>query len=156
MSKTTAKDVILLCKGWYDKEHYKSLLDALKQYYRKAYSDNYEEYLNEGFLLKTVLSDAMRETARNYPDRVNVFISQYLLYGETIYGIPNKENQDYEYQMFYRIAEFFKRMQMRGDGLTEIDTQEYFVDDLQDSRSQMHRENLPWHSNRRCLVENII
>ena len=156
MNKTTAKDVILLCKGWYDKDKYSSLLEALKQYYRKTYSDDYEEYLGEGFLLKTVLNDAMQEITKKYPDRMPAFINQYILYGETIYGIPDGTNQDYDYQMFYRIAEFFKRLQMRGDGLIEIDTHDYFVENLQDDRSQMHRENLPWHRNRKCLAENII
>ena len=99
MNKTTAKDVILLCKGWYDKKQYPNLLEALKQYYRKTYSENYEEYLNEDFLLKTVLTDAMREIVGNYPDRMKGFINLYLLYGETIYDIPDKTNQNYNYQM---------------------------------------------------------
>ena len=57
--KTTAKDVILLCKGWYDKEKYPTMLEALKQYYRKNYCDDMEEYLNESYLLKIVLEQTM-------------------------------------------------------------------------------------------------
>lgn len=156
MKGTVAKYVILLCKSWYNKELYPSKLDALKQYYRKTYSDKYEEYLSESFLLKTVISDAMKEIVKNYPDRLSGFINEYLLHREDVYGILNKENQDYDYQMFYRIVEFFEKLQIRGDGLIEKDTREYFADGIQDSGSQMQGENLPWHCTQKRLAENII
>ena len=32
MSRIHEKDVILICKGWYNKEKYESVMDALKAY----------------------------------------------------------------------------------------------------------------------------
>lgn len=154
--KTTTKDVILLCKGWYNKEKYPTKLDALKQYYRKNYSEDFEEYLNESFLFKAVLVDVLKWLTLKYPDRLVKFIDGYLSYGETIFWIPDETNQNYEYQMFYRIVNFLARLQMRGDGLIEIDTSEYFTDEFQDDRSQKLRENLPWHTGKKCLKEDII
>lgn len=127
--KTTAKDVILLCKGWYNKEKYPTVLEALKQYYRKNYCNDMEEYLNESFLLKIVLEQTMLEIVREYPDRMFKFVNSYLIVPRGILGYDNNGNQDYNYQLFYRITHFLNNLQMRGDGYIEIDTEEYFYDD---------------------------
>lgn len=124
--KTTAKDVILLCKGWYDKEKYPTILEALKQYYRKNYCDDMEECLNESFLLKIVLEHTMQEIVRKYPDRMIGFVNSYLIIPRGIFGYDNNSNQDYDYQLFYRITNFLANLQMRGDGFIEIDTRDYF------------------------------
>lgn len=139
--RTTAKDVILLCKGWYNKEQYPTILDALKQYYRKNYCNDLEDQLNESFLLKTVLIEAMREIGTHYPDRLLYFINGFLMYGETLHGIPDINNTDYNYQLFYRIVNYLSKLQMRGDRLVEIDTNSYFYE----TRNGQKR-----------LVENII
>lgn len=142
--KTTAKDVILLCKGWYNKEKYPTVLDALKQYYRKNYCDDMEDQLNERFILRVVLIEAMREIANKYPDRLFGFVNGYLTYGEMLF-MPDETNNDYDHQMFYRIVNFLARLQMRGDERMEIDTDEYFYDDYDDESNKYKR-----------LVEDII
>lgn len=124
--KTTAKDVILLCKGWYDKEKYPTILEALKQYYRKNYCDDMEEYLNESFLLKIVLEQTMQEIVTKYPDRMVGFVNLYLTTPRGIFGYDNESNQDYDCQLFYRITCFLAKLQMCGDGFIEIDTRDYF------------------------------
>lgn len=129
--KTTAKDVILICKGWYDKNLYPTILDALKQYYRKEYSEVYEDNLNESFLYKIVLTDVMREIAEKYPDRLRTFAISYITSGGMFAGTPDENNKDYDYQLFYRIVNFLANLKMRGDGLLEIDTEEYFTEDLE-------------------------
>lgn len=156
MGKTTAKDVILLCKGWYDHDLYPTILEALKQYYRKNYSIDMEDCLNEKFLFRIILLEAMREISEKYPDRMRRFINSYLAYGEIIFGVPNESNNDYDYQMFYRIVNFFSGLKMKGDGIVEIDTSEYFVEDLQDQHNQITREYLPFHNKRKGLKEDII
>ena len=125
--KTTAKDVILLCKGWYNKEKYPTVLDALKQYYRKNYCDDMEDQLNERFILRVLLIETMREIAKDNPDRMLGFVNKYLTCEEVLF-IPDKKNNDYDYQMFYRIVHFLLRLKMRGNGITEIDTSDYFRD----------------------------
>lgn len=123
--KTTAKDVILLCKGWYDTEKYPTILEALKQYYRVKYSDQFEEQLNESFLLHIVLEQTMQEIVRIYPDRMVGFVNLYLINSRNVYGC-DENNQKYDYQLFYKITSFLTNLQMRGDGFIEIDTEEYF------------------------------
>ena len=154
--KTTAKDVILLCKGWYNHDLYPTILEALKQYYRKNYSMDMEEYLNEIFLFRVILLDVMREITEKYPDRLKGFVNGYLDNVETIFGISDKSNNDYGYQMFYRIINFLSRLRMKGDGVVEIDTSEYFVDDLQTQHDQITREHLTFHDRKKCLIEDII
>lgn len=123
--KTLAKDVILLCKGWYDDKKYPTILDALKQYYRKNYNDDMEEQLNESFLLHTILEQAMYEIADKYPDRLRYFTNQFLIDTPTLY-IPDTNKKDYDYQLFYRIIGFLHNIRMRGDEMIAIDTNEYF------------------------------
>ncbi len=155
MKRTIAKDVILLCKGWYNHNSYPTILDALKQYYRKNYCDM-DFSLNEKFLLRVVLIEVMIEISEKYPDRLREFIKGYLIYGETIFGVPDESNNDYDYKMFYKIVNFLKNLKMKGDGIVEIDTSNYFVEDLQDQHSQITRKHLPYHNNKRCLREDII
>ena len=133
--KTTAKDVILLCKGWYDEEKYPTILEALKQYYRVKYSDQYEEQLNESFLLHIVLEQTMQEIVRKYPDRMIGFVNLYLITPRGIFGYDNN-SQDYDYQLFYRITQFLNCLQMRGEGFIEIDTEEYFETYFEDGKKQ--------------------
>lgn len=123
--RTTAKDVILLCKGWYDREKYLTVLDALKQYYRKNYCNDMEDCLNEKFLLRVILIETMREIAVKYPDRLVGFINSYLTYGQIIF-MPDEKNNDYDYQLFYRIVNFLSNLQTNGDGFIEIETDDYF------------------------------
>ena len=123
--KTMAKDVILLCKGWYDKEKYPTVLEALKQYYRVKYSDQFEEQLNESFLLHIVLEQTMQEIVRKYPDRMVGFVNLYLITKRGIWGY-NDGNNDYDHQLFERITSFLASLKMRGEGFIEINTDDYF------------------------------
>lgn len=136
--KTTAKDVILLCKGWYEKEKYPTILEALKQYYRKNYCTDMEDQLNERFILRVILIEVMREIASKYPDRILGFVNNYLTYGEMLF-MPDEKNNDYDHQLFYRITNFLARLQMRGDRLIEIDMDEYFQDDY-DENNEKHKK----------------
>lgn len=134
--KTTAKDVVLLCKGWYGHGLYPTVLEALKQYYRKNYSIGMGDSLNEKFLFRIILLEVMGEISEKYPDRMRGFINGYLAYGKMVFGAPDGTNNDYDYQMFYRIVNFFSGLEMRGDGIAEIDTDEYFVEDSQGRQGQ--------------------
>ena len=126
--KTMTKDIILLCKGWYDQEKYPTVLDALKQYYRKNYcygKHDMDEQLNERFIFRVLLIEAMREITKEYPDRLIGFMNGYLTDVQLLF-IPDENNNDYDYQMYHRIKTFLARLPMRGDGWIEIDTSAYF------------------------------
>lgn len=127
--KTTGKDIILLCKGWYDKNRYSTILDALKEYYRKNYNTDMENYLNEKFLF-FLLKETMWEIAKDYPDRLVYFVNRFLSPNELGLLIPNEEDTSYIHQMFYRIVMFLNTLQMRGNGFVEIDTDDYFYEDI--------------------------
>ncbi len=43
------QDIILICKGWYNHDKYKSEFDALVAYYHKHYSGNFEP--SRGFIV---------------------------------------------------------------------------------------------------------
>lgn len=144
--KTTAKDVILLCKGWYDKEKYPTILDALKQYYRIHYSTHYEDLLCERFLLKIVLLQAMQEIVKDYPDRLISFVNSYAISEPNLFIIPDSNNRDFDYQMFYRVIYFLSNLQMYGEGLIGIDTEEYFIDEQREDGGVKHKR----------LIEDII
>ena len=127
-AKATAKDVILLCKGWYDSEKYPNTLEALKQYYRKNYnygSHDMDDDLNEKFIFRVILLEVMKTIAREYPDRMLYFMNGFIGYVDLFFGV-DQDNNDYDYQMFHRIVTFLARLQMRGDGYIEIETDDYF------------------------------
>lgn len=145
--KSTAKDIILLCKGWYNQELYPTLLEAFKEYYRQRYvygSHNKDEFLNESFILRVILLEVIREIARDYPDRLSQFMSSFLVSGQIIFGIPDNNNKDYDYQLFYRIINFLSCLRMSGDDIKTIDTSEYFMDVEDEGR--LHKK----------LIEEII
>lgn len=146
--KTTAKDIILLCKGWYDKEKYSSILEALKAYYKKNYcSDVDENILTEAFLLEVLLRPAMWELSINYQDRFSYFVSQYL-FGKSLsvrLSLPDEKNVDYEYQLFYRITSFLTNLIMRGEAWYEIETDDYFYESYDEYGKPCKK-----------LIENII
>lgn len=143
--KSTAKDIILLCKGWYDKEKYSTILDALKGYYRKYYvSEIEDEILTESFLLNILLNQTMWEISKFYPDRFINFTSQYM-FGENLsikLTLPEEKNKDYEYQLFYRIVAFLHNLNMHGETLENIDTREYFYEKYDEGTNTFHKELL--------------
>lgn len=140
----TMTDVILLCKGWYNKDKYPTLLDALKEYYRRNYSENMEQYLNERFITEVILKNVMEDIVTRYPDRMYGFINPYLFYG-SLFIVPDESNNDYYYSLFYRIVHFLGNLQMQGDGLVTIDTDGYF-----------HTEIDEYQRNRIVLLHDII
>lgn len=47
-------DVIMICKGWFDKENHKSIRDALKQYYMREYAMQ-EQFAIDLYILEVIL-----------------------------------------------------------------------------------------------------
>lgn len=124
--RTTLKDVILLCKGWRDEEKYPTIRSALKAYYQQYCSSDIEYDNWTHALLHIVLKQAMEELILRYPDRARGFVTIALFIhscGET------DENDSYYDVLFDRIVGYFAAMQIRGDGIVEIDTDAYFCRD---------------------------
>ncbi len=123
--RSTLKDVILLCKGWYNEDAYYSVTGALKAYYKQHYSDSIEFSNWQSALLNIVLKQAMFELSEEYPDRLRMFINGYLMTNTLVYGLPDKET-DYDIIMFYKIISFFCAIPIHGNNLRDIDTTDYF------------------------------
>ena len=85
--------VVLICKRYYDKEKYPSVLEALKAYYKQYYSSNYANVLAknpEKFLLNTVLTNTMYGIMKYYTDRMDNVLNIYVM------SRDNLENMIYE------------------------------------------------------------
>lgn len=120
----TAKDVILLVKGWYNRKMYLTVLDALKEYYWERFSEDYDP--DESLLLDALLWPSLEYVLTQYPDRIKHFLISCekerinIWYGEKVH------NDIYQIQMCYRIMDFFKTLPMRGDKLQEINVDNWF------------------------------
>lgn len=115
--KTLLKDVILICKGYYDKDKYLSVKDALVAYYMKNYSDDYD--VTDEFLLNTLIRGAMIELCENYPDRLPMIMNEYI--------IKAGDADSYSSQLLSAITLAFHDLCMRGGNLVDIDTSCYFT-----------------------------
>jgi len=126
--------VTLICKGYYDKKKYTTIVDALKQYYAQEYFygdpekygySNWEK-IGEEFLLNRLLNGVIQDLAKYYPDRMYNLIKLYvcgsasLVKDEIWFG-------NYEKALFYRIVSFLANLRMRGERVKEINTDKYLM-----------------------------
>jgi hypothetical protein len=145
--RNATKEIILLCKGWYDEEKYPTKLEALKEYYRKYYNygrHDMDDDLNEKFIFRVILLETMKNIVKTYPDRMHCFINGFLGYVDLFFGV-DENNNDYDYQMYHRIIRFLDRLPMHGEGWIEIETSDYFEKYVDEEGN-----------NRRRLKEDII
>lgn len=125
------KDVILLCKGYYDKDKYPTVLDALKEYYRKYCGCCLvKDFFDESFLRETLLSEVLNGLAVHYPDRLRALVTSVLMSPSESVLLPDGNNNDYSYQVFWRIVGFLKAVPLRGEGLMEIDVSDYLAENI--------------------------
>jgi len=122
-SRTHGKDIMLVCKGWYDKEKYKTTKDALIAYYHKHYGceDIIPDYgfLNE-ILLKTTINELLCERYKNS------FVDY--LFKPYVFGTFNRKGLTYEEELYYRITEFISNLRVKEDDDTVlIDTNAYWL-----------------------------
>ena len=153
--KIMAKDVILLCKGWYDKEKYPTLFEALRERYLKTIpdfisDDDFIEEMKSGFTVKSllynILEPTMKEIVLHYNDRMRDFLI-YLFYccneKDSEFGYSDENNC--VYILSDVIIKFLSSIRFRGDKIIEINVDEYFYNGYDETGA---RENK--------LVEDII
>jgi hypothetical protein len=143
--KTHGKDIMLLCKGWYDRNKYKTLKDALIAYYNKnyRYSDDYEETLTYSFINKVLLKQAVHELLT---ERFTYLFVNYLFDTDAFSiwkyeGMKIKE-LEYEEELYYRITGFINNLKgIDADGIVNINTSDYWLrdDDGNEIRKDSHR-----------------
>lgn len=126
--KTHGKDIMLLCKGWYDKEKYKTTKDALIEYYHKHYG-NEDITPDYGFinfvLLKPAIDELLTERFRG------LFI--HCLFDTDIftpwkYDRMNIKEFSYEEELYYRLNNFIHSLRsLEDDDTVLIDTSDYWL-----------------------------
>lgn len=52
--KNQNHDVIMICKGWFDEDKHKSVLDALREYYMREYGMA-KEFTKDSYILEVIL-----------------------------------------------------------------------------------------------------
>lgn len=127
--KTHGKDIMLICKGWYDDEKYKTLKDALLTYYHKNYGCEDIDLDYDGInqiLLKPAIEELLTE--RNHSHFINCMfntdIGDFWKYDINHINIIKLE---YEEELYYRLTKFLRGMQVsNGDGCIYINTSSYF------------------------------
>jgi hypothetical protein len=132
--KTTAKDIILLCKGWYNEQIYPTISDALKEYYCENYMpmpvDGKCE--DEEFLLETLLLQVIQEIEAEYPDRLNGFIKGFIHQSLIKNILLDELDAIHNVEIFYYIINFLKNLPLQGANLVTIDTDDYFTSHIAD------------------------
>ena len=121
--KTHGKDIMLLCKGWYNKERYKTTKDALIVYYHKHYGN---EDINPtyGFINEVLLKNTIQELLC---DRYKNSFVDYL-FKPYVFGTFNKKGLTYEEELYYRITEFISDLRVKEDDNTVIiNTNDYWL-----------------------------
>lgn len=66
MKDKTLTDIMLICKGWYNKEKYKTLLEALNAYYHKHYGCE-DITMNKAFAQELFLKPLVLEAIKRKP-----------------------------------------------------------------------------------------
>lgn len=126
--KTHGKDIMLLCKGWYDKEKYKTTKDVLIAYYHKHYGceDITPDYrfINQ-VLLRPAVEEIMCDKFKNR------FISCLIdIDCCDTWKIDNMKAKElsYDEELYYRLIKFLGMGLMVQDqnGNILIDTSAYW------------------------------
>lgn len=114
--RTLEKDVLLICKNWYNQTLYKSCFEALEAYYKKYYNTNVE------FTKKLCIESLLRPTLLHFSN-VNPNYIIYTLLSESfteMYLLDNNENITYEDRLCIRILDTLMEMSVK-----EIDLSDY-------------------------------
>jgi hypothetical protein len=119
--KTHGKDIMLLCKSWYDKEKYKTLKEALTAYYHKHYN-NEDIVPDYGFINDVLLKPIMvYEFANTNPH----MLMNYIFSNDIIIRSKENDGVTYDEGLYNRITSFLSNQVVKG----MIDTTAYWKKD---------------------------
>lgn len=131
--KTTEKDILMICKGYYDKEQHESLEEALDAYYRREYDVLKDELpeLSYEFMFSLWCKPCIREFL--IPEKIGEFyhnmIAEESFPEKNYLGVNcfNKEPAKEFYEvMFHRFVKWVNCMRIRDkDGNWIIDLSDY-------------------------------
>lgn len=131
--KTHGKDIMLLCKGWYNKEKYKTTKDALIAYYNKNYwyPNDKVKILEFRFINNVLLKPAIQELlTENF---IHMFISYLFdIDGFDIWKFDDMKIKElpYDEELYYRLTGFLSRLRAKDKDLNiNIDDSAYWKKD---------------------------
>lgn len=145
-NKSHGKDIMLLCKGWHDKDKYKTTKDALIAYYNKnyRYPEEYVETLSFRFINEVLLKPALQELLN---DRFRFQLIDFL-FKPYVFGTMNRKGLTYDEELYFRMTEFLSGLRaVEDDDTVLINTDVYW---LQDSGMFIKEDN------HKILIEQII
>lgn len=129
------KDIILICKGRYNKEKYKTFEDAFTAYYKKYYDEFKKDNLSESDILYIFIKPTLKlnyilnKNNQNYGFINKLFdLSMY----EKLIQYRLKENEDMSFNhiLYNRITEYISELRTKEeDGTIIFDFSEYPLDD---------------------------
>ena len=140
--RNEALDVIMICKGCYNKNKYEHVEDALASYYKERYLID-DVFICKELLNKVIINKTVHWLMENAPDRMNGLMNA-IFTMEPYFDIPNvvpysKEyddkitSMDFDELLFYKMIKFFKNLKMNGDCIT-IDASDYYIQGEEPSR----------------------
>ncbi len=131
--RTTEKDILMICKGYYDKEKHKTREDAFDAYYKKYYrvGEGHNYHLSHKMIYDIWLKDCVR--AFLTPDKIGEFtfyvvdqeaLQEKAVMGKNCFGkIPETDFYDV---MYHRIVTWLQLMKVRDNfGKYLIDVSDY-------------------------------
>lgn len=131
--RTTEKDILMICKGHYNKEIHKNLDEAMDAYYRKHYLVPKEQLpvLTHKFIYSLWLKECIRVFLT--PEKKGEFLRCVVIeeswhekdfLGKNLYGDPPVT--DFYDVMYYRVVSWLSGMQVRDEkGNWIIDLSDY-------------------------------
>lgn len=132
--KTHGKDIMLLCKGRYNTDKYKTLKDALQRYYeeRYQYGEPYD-LLSFGFINEVLIRPAIEELLT---DRLKYMFIDFIFSDRRVFALYNYRSFEskkllYDESMYYRITQFLSELsciELNSDEVL-INTDDYWVKD---------------------------
>ncbi len=112
MNNNTLIDIMLICKGWYNKELYSSKLSAMKAYYDKYYDYIDAVDFTKEFAFNLFLKPLVEEAIKKDPSLV-----YYILNKEGRYNTDDHKN--FETEMYYRCLVLIKNIKNNTFDLKE-------------------------------------
>lgn len=133
--KTLGKDIMLLCKGWYNKEKYKTTKDALITYYHKEYGcediDPDFNFINV-VLLQPAISEFLNDNTKD--QFISYIFTDSIIDVCELWDKYNKKKLSYDEELYYRLTHFIRRLKTRYYDEVLIDTDQYFTINNEDQR----------------------
>ena len=131
--RTTEKDILMICKGHYDKEKHKNLEEALDAYYREHYGITKESLPNLSH--KFIYDLWLKECVRTFltPEKKGEFLCYIIIeealaeknfLGKNCFG--KAPATDFYDVMYYRIIRWLQLMAVRDkNGKVLVDLSDY-------------------------------